>query len=155
MTTVHVFLISALMAISLMTATSVEAQDADVSLTDRVLQLDSLVFSAFNNRNFEVHLEFFSEDLEFFHDESGLSNYKSFVESTRRLFDLENPLTRTLVPGSTVVHPVPHYGAIQIGSHKFCHMENGAQDCGVFDFVHVWQLHGDRWQITRVLSYGH
>jgi hypothetical protein len=62
--------------------------------------------------------------------------------------------TRHLVPDSLHVHPVPDYGAIQLGAHRFCHDENGKEDCGIFQFIHVWQKLGGRWRTTRVLSYG-
>lgn len=148
-------LVIALAILPLAAAIQANAQEVGPTLSDQILRLDSLVFAAFNERDIEAHLGFFSEDLEFYHDEAGLSTYASFVQSSHRLFSLENPLTRTLVDGSTIVHPVPDYGAIQIGSHEFCHLEDGTQDCGIFDFVHVWHLRNSRWQITRVLSYGH
>jgi hypothetical protein len=59
------------------------------------------------------------------------------------------------VAGSLDVHPVPGYGAIQIGEHRFCHDENGHEECGVFGFTHVWRDVDGQWQIVRVLSYGH
>lgn len=64
-------------------------------------------------------------------------------------------MTRTLVEGSLEVYPVKDYGAIQIGSHTFCHMENGQEDCGTFKFVHLWRKENDSWKLTRVISYGH
>lgn len=50
------------------------------------------------------------------------------VESSLRLFGLDNALRRELVEGSPEVHAVPGYGAIQIGRHEFCHWENGVGD---------------------------
>ena len=44
---------------------------------------------------------------------------------------------------------------MEVGSHRFCHLENGKQDCGVFEFAHVWKEDAGRWRVTRVLSYGH
>jgi hypothetical protein len=44
---------------------------------------------------------------------------------------------------------------MELGTHRFCHIENGKQDCGSFRFAHVWQKKDDRWRVTRVLSYGH
>ena len=51
--------------------------------------------------------------------------------------------------------PVDAEGAMQIGAHTFCHMENGKEDCGTFQFAHVWQKKDGTWRITRVLSFGH
>ena len=65
-------------------------------------------------------------------------------------------LVRTLIPGSLKVYPVPGYGAIQEGEHRFCHPVDGGQDCGTFQFVHIWRESASgNWQLTRVISYGH
>ncbi len=53
------------------------------------------------------------------------------------------------------IYPIPDYGAIQVGRHRFCHPENGAMDCGVFEFMHIWRKEGETWRITKVVSYGH
>lgn len=130
-----------------------QAQERD--LTEEVAEVDALAFAAFNDRDVDRLMKFISRDLEFFHDQDGVSGYDEFVSSSRRLFSTNAPLRRRLVPGSLQVHPIPGYGAIQIGRHEFCHWENGRDDCGVFGFTHVWKRSDDGWQITRVLSYGH
>jgi hypothetical protein len=67
----------------------------------------------------------------------------------------DNGLKRELVPGTLEVYPVRDYGAIEIGSHRFCHDENGKQDCGTFKFMHIWKKTGNEWKITRIISYDH
>lgn len=134
---------------------SLEAQERPDDLRRTIAELDDQVFGAFNDRDVGRFLAFFSADLEFFHDETGLTGFADLVESSERLLNLESPLRRTLVAGSLEVHPVPGYGAIQIGRHEFCHRENGADDCGVFGFTHLWKRTADGWRITRVMSYGH
>jgi hypothetical protein len=64
-------------------------------------------------------------------------------------------IRRELVAGSLEVHPIKGYGAIEIGVHRFCHKENGNEECGTFKFVHIWRKNGDSWQVSRVVSYGH
>lgn len=44
-----------------------------------------------------------------------------------------------LVPGSMEVYPIKDYGAIETGLHRFCHEDNGKQDCGTFKFLPAWQ----------------
>jgi hypothetical protein len=44
---------------------------------------------------------------------------------------------------------------MEIGRHRFCHKENGKDDCGSFGFAMVWRKTGASWKISRVLSYGH
>lgn len=141
--------------LSLAVVPGAEAQDTGEDLRRTVAELDDRVFTAFNERDLDRFVTFFSEDLEFYHDADGLSGYNELVESSRRLFAQESPLRRELVVGSMEVHPVPGYGAIQIARHEFCHREAGALDCGVFGFTHLWQRQGDDWRITRVFSYGH
>jgi hypothetical protein len=130
------------------------ADEPAEDLLQTVANLDELAFGAFNDRDLDRFVEFFAEDLEFYHDQDGLSGYAQLVESSERLFGQTSPLRRRLIPGSLEVHPVPGYGAIQIGKHEFCHEENGIDDCGVFGFTHVWNRTSDGWKITRVLSYG-
>lgn len=131
------------------------AQNPAEGLFNQVAELDALAFGAFNEHDLEGLMGFFSDDLEFFHDKDGISGHDDVEEGFRRLFAQDNGLRRELVAGSLEVHPIPGYGAIQIGQHKFCHWEKGSEDCGVFGFTHVWRHVEDRWQITRVLSYGH
>jgi hypothetical protein len=134
---------------------SPKAQAADSSLYKEIAKQDSILFTAFNTRNIEQFKNMFSEDLEFFHDKGGLTTYEqtinSLVETTKR----NNGLRRDIVSGTLEVYPIPGYGAMQIGEHRFCHTENNKQDCGTFKFVHIWQKKDGVWKITRVVSYGH
>jgi hypothetical protein len=40
-------------------------------------------------------------------------------------------------------------------THRFCHAEQGKDECGVFSFVHIWRRTTTGWKISRVISYGH
>ena len=125
------------------------------SLFQKILQLDNQVFDAFNRRDTIAFSSMFSKDLEFFHDKGGLTGYgetTGFLQSTIRN---GSDLQRTLVPGTLEVYPIPGYGAIQNGTHEFCHTEQNRKDCGRFKFLHIWKQTGDQWQITRVISYDH
>lgn len=124
-------------------------------LYDTIMHLDSVLFDAFNNRDLEKIKTIFSTDLEFFHDKGGLTHYEQNIENSRKLFEQNNGLKRTLIPGSMEVYPVKDYGAIQTGMHRFCHLENGKEDCGTFKFVHIWQKRPDGWKLTRVVSFDH
>jgi hypothetical protein len=141
--------------LSLLAAVPARGQGMDEELRRTVVELDELVFAAFNRRDLDRFMIFFSDDLEFYHDTDGVSGHAEMVANSRRLFSQDSPLRRELVDGSMEVHAVPGYGAIQVGRHEFCHWEAGARDCGVFGFLHLWRHHDGRWQITRVFSYGH
>lgn len=133
------------------------AQDTKSSgpLYKEIAQMDSIVFTAFNNRDTATFNKHFTKDLEFYHDKGGLTGYDQTVNFAKAQLENKSDLKRTLVPGSLEVYPVKDYGAIQIGAHKFCHTENGKQDCGTFKFVHVWKKINNEWKITRVVSYDH
>ncbi|MCB2409057.1 nuclear transport factor 2 family protein [Hymenobacter lucidus] len=128
---------------------------ASKELYKTIYHMDSVLFDAFNNRNLEIQKMVFATNLEFYHDNGGLTNYNQVIENTRRLFDQNNGLRRTLIPGSLQVYPIKDYGAIEIGIHRFCHPENGKDDCGTFKFIHIWQKRPDGWKLTRVISYDH
>ena len=116
---------------------------------------DSLLFAAFNTRDIETFKNYFSEDLEFFHDIGGLTGYDVTINFLKTTAQQKSDLKRELVKGSLEVFPIPGYGAMEIGSHQFCHTENGKDDCGTFKFVQIWQKKDDQWKISRVVSYGH
>ena len=124
-------------------------------LYDTIAQMDKDLFDAFNSRNIDSLKTFFTEDLEFFHDKGGLSRYEENMKNFKENLAKDNKLNRKLVPGSLEVYPIKDYGAIQIGAHTFCHIENGKEDCGTFKFVHVWQKKDNQWKISRVVSYDH
>jgi len=125
------------------------------SLFRKIVYMDSLLFDAFNKRDIERFASFFSKDLEFYHDKGGLAGFEHTVNFLRSNKENHSDLTREVVAGSIEVYPINNYGAVQIGSHRFCHTENGKIDCGSFKFVHLWKKIGNEWKITRVISYDH
>jgi hypothetical protein len=142
-------------AINLTNAQSKKDSLANQDLYKEIAHMDSVLFEAFNTYNLDKLKTLFTDDLEFYHDLGGLTGYQKNMESFKNNFDKNNGLRRELVPGSLEVYPIKDYGAIQIGSHKFCHTENGKQDCGIFKFVHIWKKKDGQWKISRVVSYGH
>lgn len=128
---------------------------ANPGLYREIAHMDSLLFNAFNSQDLATIAKLFDTNLEFYHDLGGLTNYEENIRAAKSNFSKNNGLRRVLVAGSMEVYPIKDYGAIQTGSHTFCHNENGKQDCGTFKFVHVWQKKNDEWKLTRVISYGH
>ncbi|WP_210521266.1 nuclear transport factor 2 family protein [Hymenobacter terricola] len=120
-----------------------------------VARLDAEMFAAFNAHDVNKLMAYFADNLEFYHDKGGLSNFVQTKEGFARLFAQSPDITRTLVPGSLEVYPVKDYGAIHIATQRFCHVENGREDCGNSKFVMVWQQQAGTWRITRVVSYDH
>jgi ketosteroid isomerase-like protein len=124
-------------------------------LFETIARMDAVIFDAFNAHNLDALMALFTDDLEFYHDTGGLTNYQQTKESFKKLFAGTPDIRRDLVKGTLEVYPIKDYGAIEIGLHRFCHKENGKEDCGSFKFVHVWRKTGDSWKISRVISYGH
>ncbi len=148
---------SALAASLCVAASGAAAQDAPEPgrLRDEIAAADAEFFRAFNVCDLDRIGAVFAPDLEFFHDTGGLTGYAETMANTRANCERRLGLVRTLVEGSLEVHPIADYGAIELGRHTFCHVENGRNDCGTFGFVTIWKRSGDDWKIARVVSYGH
>jgi hypothetical protein len=128
---------------------------ADKPLYNTIAFQDSILFTAFNNRNLEILKTFFADNLEIYQDNIGVRNYDQSINAFRGLFSQDYVLTRHLVKESLEVYPIKDYGAIETGSHTFCHTENGKPECGTFKFVHIWERQNGQWKITRIITYDH
>jgi ketosteroid isomerase-like protein len=117
--------------------------------------MDSIMFAAFNKQDMKTFKPLFTEDLEWFQDNGGLIPYDTVFKNFETIFRNEAKLTRQLVKGSLEVHPIKNYGAIEIGTHQFRHMENGKEEIGTFRFLMIWQKKDNQWRISRVVSYDH
>ncbi|ROH93569.1 nuclear transport factor 2 family protein [Stagnimonas aquatica] len=126
-------------------------------LFDKILALDTEVFSAFNTcaeaGQLQKHAGYFSESVEFYHDNGGVTWNRADMIANTEKFVCGN-FRRELVAGSLRVYPIKDFGAIAQGVHRFCQFKSGACE-GTAEFVIVWRQEGDKWLITRVLSYGH
>lgn len=138
----------------------IQAQEKKVAPTsdelfNEIQHMDSVVFDAFNNRDMPVFKALFSEDLEWFQDNGGLLSYETVFKNFDTMFHKDYRLTRTLVKGSLEVHPIKDYGAIEIGTHEFRHIENGKEEVGTFKFLMIWHKKEGLWKISRMVSYDH
>jgi hypothetical protein len=123
-------------------------------LYDTVVRLDSLFFDAYNtcDINLEKYGQFYSDNIEFYHDQGGLTTSKQdIIEGTRK--NICGKVTRELVKGSIEVYPIKGVGAIEIGLHKF---HNNQQPEGTPSkaarFVIIWENKNNEWKIRRVVS---
>ena len=126
-------------------------------LTKTIAEMDSLLFYAFNTCDINLSKSLFTEDLEFYHDAGGLTNYSQNVTLIIQRCSRETKVRRELVEGSLEVFPIKDFGAIQIGSHRFYYTEKGQDEKldGTFKFVHIWKNVNGDWKISRVISYDH
>ena len=124
-------------------------------LFNKIAQLDSLLFAAYNNQDITTMKSLFSKDLEWYQDNGGLLYYDQVFKNFENILQRDSKINRTLVKGSLSVFPIKNYGAVETGEHRFCHKENGKNDCGIFKFMMLWQKKEGEWKITRVISYNH
>ena len=127
------------------------------ALFDTLAQMDSSLFEAsFKTCDASKANAIFTDGVEFYHDQDGLSVGEQVRENTRRLTascPAARGVRRTIVPGSLRVYPMQGYGAVQTGTHRFD--ERGATTSTLAKFVNVWHFQEGRWRLARVLSLDH
>lgn len=126
-------------------------------LTETIAALDSALFAAFNAHDAEGLGTWFTPDLEFYHDKTGLAGYDSTMAGFRRLFTQRATadIRREPVPGSLEVYPLGDLGLLEVCQHRFCHTENGQEECGTFRNIMIWRKDSTGYKVSRVISFGH
>jgi len=133
-----------------------ESTTADsTNLTQTITRMDTKMFEAFNAHDVELLMSLFTQDVEFYHDKGGLTNWQQTRDDFTKMFGNMADIKRALVPNTLQVYPIKGFGAIELGTHRFCHTENGKKECGDFPFVMIWKKAADSWKVSRVISYGH
>ena len=123
-------------------------------LYNTIVKLDSIFFDAYNtcNLNLEKYGAFFSENIEFYHDNGGLMTSKQGIISATEK-NICGKVTRELIKGSIEVYPIKDYGAVEIGLQKF---HNNQESIGtpsqVGRFMIIWENKNNEWKIKRVVS---
>lgn len=137
--------------------------EAHQEVFERLRENDSLLFElGFNQCDTNQLKLLTSNDFEFYHDQSGITNSKpSFLQSIAGLCQLSYKPTRVLAPNSLEVHILRDngeiYGAIQNGKHLFYGEEENKPIylTSTADFTHLWIIEEGGWKLKRVLSYNH
>jgi len=132
-----------------------EVANTGKALFNKVAQLDSALFTAYNSKNLALMKTYFTNDLEWYQDNGGLIGYEKVFINFKSIFDRDYDLKRNLITESLEVHPIEGYGAIEIGKHQFKHIENGKLEVGTFKFLMIWKNDNGNWKISRVVSYDH
>jgi hypothetical protein len=117
--------------------------------------LDADLFDAYNRCDLKKFESFIADDLEFYHDQSGLSRGKqSTVDALKQ--NICGKVTREFVPGTLQVYPIANYGAVQMGVHRFHHPgKEATEPVGEAKFIHIWQQKDGAWKLTRIISIDH
>lgn len=137
---------------------------ASDTLIAEIFQADSLLFDAvFNSCDADKLSQYVTEDLEFYHDKWGqiADTGEAFVEAIRQGCErqasgIDNQAKREIIRETVEIYPLNNFGAIQSGTHRFYQLKEGKYvltESG--KFTHLWKKEGDKWLISRILSYDH
>jgi hypothetical protein len=122
-------------------------------LFSTIKALDAKLFNAYNHCDLTTMGEMVSEDLEFYHDQTGLLVGRApFLLAIKQ--NVCGKVQRTLIENTLEVYPLKGYGAVEIGIHRF-HHPNEPGNVGDAKFVTLWQNKDGVWRVTRVISYEH
>jgi ketosteroid isomerase-like protein len=129
-----------------------KAEQDELSAT--ITSLDAKLFDAYNHCDTKTLSDMVSDDLEFYHDQTGLAVGKAaFLASIQQ--NICGKVERSIAPGSLEAHRLNHYGAVEIVNHYFHKPGEAAESGGEARAVMIWQKTGDKWLLTRVISYDH
>jgi hypothetical protein len=125
------------------------------TLFETIKAQDAALFQAYNTCDLKTLGAMVTEDLEFYHDLTGLAvGRQVFVDAIKN--NICGKVTRELVASSLEVYPLKGYGAVEMGVHRFHHP--GTEDkngVGEARFVQLWQWKDGVWRVSRVISYEH
>ena len=125
------------------------------TLFQQIAASDSAFFDAYNNCQLSKMESYFTRDVEFYHDQSGLSRLAGVMDALRK--NICGKVRRD--PVSLEVYPLKGYGAMASGLHRFCdsrkHQACVEGNSGLARFVTLWRRQNGRWRMARVISYDH
>lgn len=140
-----------------------KAQSEQENITAAILAADDRFWQAYNQCDTASFREFFTPDVEFYHDKGGMTmGSDALTESlTTGLCGNGVQLRREAIDETVHVFPLRAenvvYGAVLSGEHRFYVLEEGkpARLDGQAKFMDLWRLEEGAWKMSRVLSYDH
>lgn len=124
------------------------------SLFQTIQSLDTKLFDAYNHCDLTTLGDLVADDLEFYHDQTGLSVGKApFLAAIKE--NICGKVERRIGAGEMQVYPLKGYGAVETGVHHFRHPNRPEDREGAAKFVMLWQNKEGAWKVTRVVSYDH
>jgi ketosteroid isomerase-like protein len=153
------FWLRSVLVVGLLCGAFAVGAQAQAAATDPLFQtiqkLDTELFAAYNNCDLAKLGSMVSDDLEFYHDQTGLAVGKQvFLEAIQK--NICGKVRRDLVAGSLEVYPLKGFGAVEIGVHRFHHPgHDDTEGVGEAKFVQIWQNKDGVWRVTRVISFDH
>jgi hypothetical protein len=140
------------------------AQTTAQNITAIILHEDSLFWQAYNNCDTARFKQFFTQDVEFYHDKGGLTTgIDDMVLSMKNGLCSNDSLRirRAALPETVQVYPLAKsnviYAAIISGDHIFYIWGKGKKETlsGLAKFMDLWVLKDGKWKMARILSYDH
>jgi hypothetical protein len=133
-------------------------------LVATLAERDQALFAAVFGCDIDALRPMIADDFEFLHDKYGkvadsgakfVANVAAGCERQKAGTDFHS--RRELVPGTLETYALNHYGAVQLGTHRFFALRHGQPDLltETSEFVDVWKLDNGAWKLSRVISYGH
>lgn len=140
------------------------AQGKAESIPDVIQHRDGLFWEAYNRCDAEAARQFFTPDVEFYHDKGGITlGADALIASIKKNLcsNESSHVRREAVPGTVKVYLLRNgsetYGAVLSGEHYFYVLDKGKPERrdGLAKFFHVWLLKDGSWKMARVISYDH
>jgi len=128
--------------------------NSQAELDETMKALDAALFDSYNRCDLEKFSTFFVTDVEFYHDQGGVTLGKDKLTESVKNNICGGDVRRELVPGTLEAHHMKGYGALEIGVHRFVHPKSN-NPTGEGRFVHLWQFKDGAWKITRAISFDH
>ena len=126
-------------------------QDA---LTATITALDTKLFDAYNHCELKTLGEMVSDDLEFYHDQTGLMVGKeAFLTAIKQ--NICGKVERTIVPGTLEAEPLKTFWSGGVRARTGFTHPGGTEGGGEARSVMLWQNKSGVWKVTRVISYDH
>ena len=121
---------------------------------------DARYWKAFNDCDLRAMEDLFTDDVEFYHDKTGLTASKAAVIDSLRNGPCNSPalkLRREEVKESVRFHPLAGGFALLSGTHRFHVRKDGKPEYldGQAEFNNLWQSVQGHWRMRRVFSYAH
>jgi hypothetical protein len=133
---------------------SLESIQSQAELDKVIMALSLALFDAYNRCDLEAFRSFLAEDIEFYHDQGGITlGATALTESVHKNI-CGGDVRRDLVPGTFQANYMKGYGAVELGTHRFVHPKSN-NPTGEGKYISLWQYKDGKWKITREISYDH
>jgi hypothetical protein len=129
-----------------------------------ILHKDSLFWNAYNNCGVATFKSFVTDDVEFYHDNGGITIGATALAASIKNNLCSKPdyhLRREAVPGTVKVFLLEKsnvvYGAVITGEHYFylTQKDKIERKDGWAKFTQLWIFNDNVWKMSRILSYDH